>query len=193
MLTNRYLMTWMTGNGGRIDHDDSEDDRFGINPIITGYATGTPYHLDMLFSIRDRLRDVTRNINWDALWAGFITQVVFGYFDFGQASLLYNHQWFMDVDTALKAARPLPVARGPADVLGRGLRGLVRRDRELADELRPLGPGAARRGRPGHRDDGRDPGADRRRHPARRGQGGHAATSSAGSSTTSWRRRSVSP
>ena len=101
-LTNRYLMTWITGNGGRIDHDDSEDDRFGINPIITGYASGTPYHLDVFFSIRDRLRSVTRNINWDALWAGFITQLVFGYFDFGQASLLYNHQWFKDVDTALK-------------------------------------------------------------------------------------------
>ena len=101
-LTNRYLMTWITGNGGRIDHDDSEDDRFGINPLITGYAAGTPYHLDILFSIRDRLRSVTRDINWDALWAGFITQLVFGYFDFGQASLLYNHQWFMDVDTALK-------------------------------------------------------------------------------------------
>jgi hypothetical protein len=101
-LTNRYLMTWITGNGGRIDHDDSEDDRFGINPIITGYASGTPYHLDVFFSIRDRLREVTRNINWDALWAGFITQLVFGYFDFGQASLLYNHQWFKDVDTALK-------------------------------------------------------------------------------------------
>ncbi|MCK7462039.1 MAG: hypothetical protein MZU84_08265 [Sphingobacterium sp.] len=113
LLTNRYLMTWMTGNGGRIDHDDSEDDRFGVNPIITGYASGTPYHLDVFFSIRDRLRDVTRNINWDALWAGFITQLVFGYFDFGQASLLYNHQWFMDVDTALKelVASQVRVAR----------------------------------------------------------------------------------
>ena len=112
-LTNRYLMTWITGNGGRIDHDDSEDDRFGINPIITGYASGTPYHLDVFFSIRDRLRSVTRNINWDALWAGFITQLVFGYFDFGQASLLYNHQWFMDVDTALKelVVSQLSVAR----------------------------------------------------------------------------------
>ena len=100
-LTGRYVMKWLTGNGGRIDHDDSEDDRFGINPIITGYAAGTPYHLDLLFSIRDRLRDVTRNINWDALWAGFILQMMFGYFDFGQASYLYNHQWFHDVDTAL--------------------------------------------------------------------------------------------
>ena len=93
-LTDRYVMKWLTGNGGRIDHDDSEDDRFGINPIITGYATGTPYHLDLVFSIRERLRNVTRNIDWDALWAGFITQMFFGYFDFGQASLLYNHQWF---------------------------------------------------------------------------------------------------
>ena len=100
-LTGRYVMKWLTGNGGRIDHDDSEDDRFGINPIITGYAAGTPYHLDLLFSIRSRLRDATENINWDALWAGFIMQMMFGYFDFGQASYLYNHQWFHDVDTAL--------------------------------------------------------------------------------------------
>ena len=27
--------------------------------------------------------------------------MMFGYFDFGQASYLYNHQWFHDVDTAL--------------------------------------------------------------------------------------------
>ena len=67
----------------------------------------------------------------------------------------------------------LAAARGPADVLGRGLRGLVRRDRDLAVAVRPVGPGPARRRRPGHRDDRRDPGADRRRHPARRGQGGH--------------------
>ncbi|MBP7706742.1 MAG: hypothetical protein KA243_05785 [Candidatus Aminicenantes bacterium] len=100
-LTDRYLMTWVTGNGGRIDHDDSEDDRFEVNPIITGYAGGTPYHLSLLFSIRDDLRRVTRNIDWDALWAGFIMQMLVGYFDFGQASLLYNHQWFHDVDTAL--------------------------------------------------------------------------------------------
>jgi hypothetical protein len=112
-LTGRYVMKWLTGNGGRIDHDDSEDDRFGINTNITGYAAGTPYHLDLLFSIRDNLRRETRNINWDALWAGFILQMTFGYFDFGQASLLYNHQWFHDVDTALDrlVSSQLSVAR----------------------------------------------------------------------------------
>jgi len=101
-LTDRYLMTWMAGNGGRISHGDSEDDRFGINPLVTGYATGAPYHLEMLFSIRNELRSVTCGINWDLLWAGFITQLFFGYFDFGQASLLYNHEWFLDVDAALR-------------------------------------------------------------------------------------------
>jgi hypothetical protein len=101
-LTTRYLMKWMAGNGGRIDHDDSEDDRFGPNALISGYAAGVPYHLDLLFSIRGRLRDITRDINWDALWAGFVMQLLIGYFDFGQASLLYNHQWFCDVDTALE-------------------------------------------------------------------------------------------
>ena len=45
---------------------------------------------------------------------------MFGYFDFGQASLLYNHQWFIDVDTALEGAGLFAAARGPRMSSGEG-------------------------------------------------------------------------
>ncbi len=57
--------------------------------------------------------------------------MIFGYFDFGQASLLYNHQWFHDVDTALDRLVSSQLQRGPQDVRRGRLRGLVRRAGEL--------------------------------------------------------------
>ncbi len=98
-----YLWKNVTGNAGRIDRGDSENDRFGMHPMISGYKTGAPYHLSALFQIRNKLRSVTRNINWTALKAGIVAKLCFGIPpDPGELTLLYHRYWLDDVDAALK-------------------------------------------------------------------------------------------